>query len=361
MSETVSVHGPEELLAVLPYQLGYHPRRSVVAVALDGRRVHFVARVDIPPERHVPDTVAALAGPLRREVRGPVHLVGYEDVEGESTALLLALLEDVESDGVEVVEVLVVRDGRRYSPTCSGPCCPEGGVPLPSPEAVPAVAALVALGRAPLADRAAVDRAVHPDPARSAVVGALLAADGPGASRRRGRDGLRAWAQVLGRDAVDRGAPVPAPAVAAAVAALRDVHVRDALIGWLAPGVIPREVLDPIVLARLERWLPRWGGLGAWEPGGAGAGDPDAVLARLLALCRDVPDSCPDDAAAVCTAAAQVAWAHGDGALARAALDRALRVEPGYRLARLLAALVERGVRPVRAADGAGDLDRRAG
>ncbi|QIM20634.1 DUF4192 family protein [Phycicoccus sp. HDW14] len=116
MSETVSVHGPEELLAVLPYQLGYHPRRSVVAVALDGRRVHFVARVDIPPDRYVPQTVAALVGPLRREVRGRVHLVGYEDVEGECDPLLLAVLEAVES-------------GAPRSPTCSS--CATGGATHP--------------------------------------------------------------------------------------------------------------------------------------------------------------------------------------------------------------------------------------
>lgn len=358
MSETVSVHGPEELLAVLPYQLGYHPRRSVVAVALDGRRLHFVARVDIPPDRYVPQTVAALAGPLRREARGPVHLVGYEDAEGESDCLLLAVLEEVESAGTEVAEVVVVRDGRRYSPTCCGPCCPPDGAVLPPPEAVPAVAALVALGRAPLADRGAVDRVVDPDPVRAGVVGALLARAGSGPPRRGRRDAVRAWAVLLGQDSVTRGGPAPPEVVAAAVAGLRDVTLRDALIGWLAPGVIPREELDAVVVARLERWLPRWGGMGDWRPGRAEPGEPDAVLARLLALCRDVPDGCPDDAAAVCTTAAQVAWVHGDGALARAALDRALRVEPGYRLARLLGTLVDRGLRLHRPPSGPAALER---
>lgn len=346
MSETVSVHGPEELLAVLPYQLGYHPRRSVVAVALDGRRLHFVARVDIPPDRYVPQTVAALVGPLRREARGRVHLVGYEDVEGECDPLLLAVLEAVESGGTDVAEVLVVRDGRRYSPTCSGPCCPPGGVRLPPPEAVPAVAALVALGRAPLVDRAAVDRVVDPDPVRSVLVGPLLAGSRARPPRHGDRRSVRAWATLLAPGATARESPVPPTVVADAVRALRDVRVRDALIGWLAPGVIPREELDPVVVARLERWLPRWGGMGDWRAGGAEPGDADTVLARLLALCRDVPDACPDDAAAVCTTAAQVAWTHGDGALARAALERALRVDPGYRLARLLATLVDRGLRP---------------
>ena len=43
--------------------------------------------------------------------------------------------------------------------------------------------------------------------------------------------------------------------------------------------------------------------------------------------------------------AAHVAWAEGDGAIARAALDRARRLDPGYRLAELLGRLVDAGVR----------------
>jgi len=71
----------------------------------------------------------------------------------------------------------------------------------------------------------------------------------------------------------------------------------------------------------------------------------DDLLHRLLALCRSVPDECPDEAAAVCTVAAQVAWVGGDGAIARAAVERALRLVPGYRLAQLLERLVEIGLR----------------
>lgn len=75
-------------------------------------------------------------------------------------------------------------------------------------------------------------------------------------------------------------------------------------------------------------------------------GERRRLLEVLLALCRAVPDTRPDDAAAACTVAAQVAWSEGDGALARSALDRALRLAPGYRLAGLLDRVVSQGVRP---------------
>lgn len=356
MSQKISVHGPDQLLTVLPYQLGYHPRRSVVAVALADRRVHFVARVDIPPDRYVPETVAALVGPLRREASGPVHLVGYEDTPDASGPLLLALVEELESGGTEVAEVFVVRDGRRYSPTCSRPCCPPEGVALPPPEAVPAVAELVALGRAPLADRDAVAGLVEAhDPVAGEVGRRLGVTTGP---PRRRRETVRAWAALLDREQVERGDSPRPDLVARAVAGLRDVTVRDTVIAWLAPGVIPRDALDPVVLTLCERWLPRWGGMGRWGASDREAGERDAVLARLLALCRCVPDDRPDDAAAVCTTAAHVAWAGGDGAVTRSALDRALRVEPGYRLARLLARLVEHGLRLDRPPASPGALER---
>ena len=106
--------------------------------------------------------------------------------------------------------------------------------------------------------------------------------------------------------------------------------------------------------ARPCRRGPAWGpapGAGVRRAGRAERGRPREagervdLLQRLLALCRAVPDECRAEAAAVCTVAAHVAWVEGDGALARAALDRALRLVPDYRLALLLERLVDAGLR----------------
>jgi hypothetical protein len=86
-----------------------------------------------------------------------------------------------------------------------------------------------------------------------------------------------------------------------------------------------------------------------------------ALLERLLVLCRTLPDDCPAEAAAVCTVAAHVAWVEGDGALARAGIDRALRLVPDYRLALLLERLVDAGLRlPRRHDPGDGEVLIRA-
>ncbi|QNN50734.1 DUF4192 family protein [Phycicoccus endophyticus] len=229
---------------------------------------------------------------------------------------------------------------------------PRGGPSPPPAESVPAVAELVGLGLAPLPDRAAVGRLLEAEDG-AAGVGRSLGALGEDPARRR-REGVLAWARLLEQPGEEPAGPPPDELVVPAVAALRDIPLRDALIGWLAPGVVPRSRLEPVVLALLERRLPRRAGLGTWRPGGVDPDERPAVLERLLAVCRRVPDERPTEAAAVCTTAAHLAWQAGDGAVARSALERALRVEPGYRLAQLLARLIALGLRPDQLLDRAG-------
>src|SRR5215203_1816262 len=160
MTADITLRGPGDVVAVLPYQLGYHPRDSVVVVSLRGRRVGLVARCDLPAAEEVDEVVASLVGPLVRDGATSVIVVGYEDVPDTSHPLLVGLVEHLERAGIVVVDVAVVRDGRRYSPICSEPCCPPDGVALADPADVPAVAEYVALGRFPLRSRGAVDELV---------------------------------------------------------------------------------------------------------------------------------------------------------------------------------------------------------
>lgn len=362
MTTHITLRGPGDVVAALPYQLGYHPTDSVVLVSLEGRRTGLVARCDLPPPEALPEAAEAVLGPVLRHPLTAAVLVGYESVPDAAVPLLLALVEGLERRGVDVLDVCVVRDGRRYSPVCAEPCCPPGGEPLPVAADVPAVADLVALGRAPLPDRASIDALVEPGPDAGAVGRLLRRARGPVG---RGR-GLRAWAGLLaapgGDD--DTGDAVAAPSarvLADAARALADVPLRDALVGWLAPGTLPREVLDPEVAAGLDGVLPRWGGLGSWDEPERDLEARPLVAGRVLSLARAVPDDAPDAAAAACTVAAHVSWSDGDGALARAAVGRALRLRPDYRLAVLLGRLVDHGVRPPSAGGPSVPLLGRAG
>jgi hypothetical protein len=246
------------------------------------------------------------------------------------------------------------------------------------------VAEFVALGRSPLPSRASVHALVAAEPARCAGVSEAIA----GSARRPGsrRRSAAAWGLLLGGAGASAG-PEPGrgsevaldpETVADLVVGLADVGWRDGLIAWLAPGVLPADELDDRVVATLRCSLPTWGdmGLGARRATGPGrraalsrrrrreaAAEREALMELLLEVCRSVPDDCPREAAAVCTVTAHVAWCGGDGAVARVALERALRLDPGYRLAVLLERLVDHGVRfPVPGRRGLGsDAVERAG
>ncbi|MFL6175560.1 MAG: DUF4192 domain-containing protein [Ornithinibacter sp.] len=387
MTADITLRGPGDVVAILPYQLGYHPHDSVVVISLKGKRVGLVARADLPPERFVGDVVASLMGPLVRDGATSVILVGYEDVPDASQPLLLDLVEQLEQARIDVVDVAVVREGRRYSPICSEPCCPPDGVELPDPADVPGVAEYVALGRSPLRSRSDVEGLVAPEPWR--CLGVARAVASRARMPRRRRRSVAAWSVLLDRSEKGRR-PLDRAVVADLALGLADIPWRDGLIAWLVPSVLPTDKIDRTVLALLGSALPTWGGMGpgAAQPfglrlapegvrpasqwgGPAGpaageAGDDSAgrggaargqaereplsveredLLHRLLVLCRSVPDECPDLAAAVCTVAAHVAWVGGDGAIARAAVERALRLAPEYRLAQLLVQLVDIGLR----------------
>lgn len=258
MTADITLRGPDDVVAALPYQLGYQPHDSVVVVSLRRRRVGLVARCDLPPDCEVDEVVASLLGPLLRDRPTAVILVGYEESAEASHPVLLALVEAVERAGLEVLDVAVVREGRRYSPICSEPCCPPGGVALRDPADVPLVAEYVAMGRSPLPSRTAVEDLVEAE--ESSCTGVAEAVGSRSRMPRRRRRAAAAWAEVLAPGSA--AGRVDRRAVADLALGLADVPWRDGLIAWLAPSVLPSGAVDRRVAALLESSLPRWGGMG---------------------------------------------------------------------------------------------------
>ncbi len=392
--EPIRLAGPADVLAVLPYQLGYHPSDSLVAVVLRDRQVGLVERIDLPPDDAVDEACAAAVEPLLREAPDSVLLVGYESHPGAALPLADAVRDGLLAAGIVVLDRLVVRDGRWYAPDCETGCCPSRGDEQAIPRDSPAVAPFVALEVAPLPGRQSLAGLVSADPELTAPVAAALcrldssidrlidrsidvAVDGEGGDAMGGATGgsgpgerlvavhrlryLATWATVLevsdtndtgvrgrrrdrrGRDGKGGDGHVwEAEQVALLVASLRDVQLRDALIAWICPGTLPLDALSPDLVDALQSCLP--------DPAWVGhQGDEVAVVAgrrvvtRLQSVVRAVPD---EQAAALLTVLANLAWWLGDGALTRVALDRALEHSPGYRLARLLERMVDLGVRP---------------
>jgi len=410
MKTTIRLSGPPDVLTVLPYQLGFHPRDCLVAVSLHGSRMGMVQRLDLPAPAHVQDAVAAMIAPLLREKPTAVLLVGYEVHKGDSRAMLDELGEACRDNGVAVKDRMVVRDGRWFDLDCRQSCCPPEGLRLPPAREVPAVAEYVGREICPLPDRSALADLLEPTVAISGAVSLLAdewlalrheAMDAeaseqdesdaeratweaePATWQERATGGdlqkfraseLEVWSRVLcDQDDAEPIHALPVQDLAILAASLTDVDLRDGLIAWLCPGTLPPELIDPDLFVQLCEALPDHLGLvgeadgldradvrgGRRDRGGRHRGHLDLwdvdrrereqvigqqrIERRLCELCAALPDTW---VVSTLTVLASFTWWRGDGALTRVALDRALRVDPHYRLARLLEQMVDLAIRP---------------
>lgn len=314
---------PAEVVAVVPYLLGFVPERSVVAIALSGPRstIGLTVRADLTPPDGV-DAVGEIPARLALAGADEAILVVF-DAEPDGAAMpggarVDDLRHELREHDIDLREALLVRDGRWWSYLCTDPrCCPPEGtivVPPDRPGGASRVAAAMALeGRAPLPSRAALAESVAPVGflAAVAMTQALSRARNDLVGRL-GVDEVRTRSLQLFTEAVERFAVPPVPVLAddeaaRLIAALDDVQVRDAVASW----------------------------------GANGAAAPLVDLLRELARRTPPPFDAP-----ITTTLAWVAYQEGDCTLAMVALDRALATDPAYSMARLLDEAVRRQVPP---------------
>lgn len=366
MTTTVRPRNPADLAVLVPYQLGYHPGPSVILTVMRGRRLGLLQRHDLHAD---PLDCAAVAQRalqiVRREGATALLLLAYEDTPEESAPLREAMVTAAGAADVPVHEHTLVREGRWYAPDCHEACCPDDGLPLPSPVDVPAVAAFVRAGVAPLPSRQALVEGVLPprDEARARCVGRQLDILGSGSTwRDRVEETVSSWTRVLDPRA---GAPTLSTMsdveLALATASLADVAWRDALMAVLCPGVMPMAAQESVAIAPALRAARHcsWVDGRQWpdqqsDDDGQGEGAPDriedehhelvlTVRTRLVELSRLVPAAASPP---VLTLVAHLAWWAGDGTVTGVCLERALQIDPRYRLADLMMQLLAAGVRP---------------
>lgn len=283
---TVRVDHAHDLLAFLPYQLGFRPRDSVVAVSLQGtaRRLGLVARVDL----------ADLVRPLGAELAASV--AGHLSTDGATSALVVVythadprvadrgLRADLTAPAVRAAEtarracarlgdvvVWVVCDDGYLDLDCREPaCCPPGGRPLvdlaraedaarelggygPVPESRGEIGHVEPAGAGPRRSASA---------ARSRWADAWLRTDRSDevlAWRRRSLDTWRTAMATMVTDRVDGGGDVPCvgPAPLGRIeAALDDPAVRDAVLLTVVDpgGDLPDHLLRTAPDGLAERW-----------------------------------------------------------------------------------------------------------
>ena len=100
---------PHDLLAAVPFLIGYHPTDSIVLIYLLDESIGMAMRIDFPQEID-PDQIDNLASHLVREKSDSALLIAYVPTELIDTDFVLnPLREAIEMRGIVLREILEVR------------------------------------------------------------------------------------------------------------------------------------------------------------------------------------------------------------------------------------------------------------
>ena len=293
---------PHDLLAAIPFLIGYHPENSLVLVALKDDSVGMAMRVDMPTDI-APESYDLLASHFQREAADAALIVAYVDSETDPEPVLINTSAALLRAGISIKESLIVSDGRYRSMLChDSECCPPLGSPIPDIDSSRIAAEHVIAGHPmPFANVSGLVQSIAALPSameeswQSEVRAFWIESDSENLLDLQ-RDGATAVIDLAGEYAQGRGAE-DRELVARVIGRISDIQVRD-----YALGSHNEETADA--------YWQMWRELLLIAPRGF-----VAPIASIFAA---------------------LAYERGEGALAHKALDRALADDERYSLALLL-------------------------
>lgn len=121
---TITLTTPQDVIAAVPYLLGFHPSDSLVVIGATARRAVVVLRYDLPDpvsdsDRNG-DLADHLAANLARHKADEVALIGYGTAARACPVLMAAIA--CLSDLLTIGEALLVTGTRFWSLTCRQSC-----------------------------------------------------------------------------------------------------------------------------------------------------------------------------------------------------------------------------------------------
>ena len=293
---------PHDLLAAVPFMVGYHPKDSLVAMALRDDKVVMAMRVDFPDPDLILATSETIAMHLIREQASEAIVVGYLPTNTLETDSLALVREVIARHDIVVKECIAVRGDRFRSNLCQDiGCCPPEGNPIPLLTDSRVTAEQVAAGNPlPYLDLDEMKRSIAAQPADKELNKLIkkiadIDYDSDEVTLLQ-RQGVNAIIE-LAMEFKGAGFSGNKALIALVLARLLDLQVRD-----YAMGMSTEESCEQ--LWDMWRWLLRI------APRGYVA--PVAVIFAIMSYER------------------------GDGALAQRALDRAFEDSAKYQMAKLL-------------------------
>jgi Domain of unknown function (DUF4192) len=115
----LKVRQPDELLAIIPYLIGFHPAESIVAVFVRSGRIVLTARMDLPPEVATDELAERIAALAEQQKAQALALVAYSQASLPANRMLTRLMDRLSSH--ELTDVLYVGHDRWWSLTTRSP------------------------------------------------------------------------------------------------------------------------------------------------------------------------------------------------------------------------------------------------
>jgi hypothetical protein len=307
---------PHDLLAAIPFLIGYHPIDSLVLVSIKDESVGMAMRIDYPvreDEYFFDEMVAHCSA----EGADGALIVAYQPLDqSDGDRVLAQVTAALSRAGIAIYESILIAQGYFRSLLCHDiTCCPVEGRPVPPLHSSRIAAESVVAGHpmpfATFATFAELNDSVRAN---------LLADEAP-------------WLDRVKKSFVD-------PHCSGLNEYQRDgaTAVIDLANDFLVNGISSDQDLIAHVIGRLSDIQVRDFALGSHD-----SESIDAYRTMWLHLLRSAPTGF---IAPVATLAAAVAYESGDGALARAALARAFDDTPTYSLATLLQRVFSAGWPP---------------
>ena len=297
---------PHDLLAAIPFLIGYHPSDSLVLVAIKDDLVSMAMRVDYPRQEDT-DAYDLLSHHLKLDGADAALMMAYVPSNNlelyETGAEVLGYLANsLTKNSIKIRESIEVIGTRWRSVICEDiSCCPPEGNPLPDFDSSRVAAEQVMAGRTmPFIDVSKLADSIAALPNIGTefiaqVESYFVHEDSPDLNEKQ-RDGATAVVDLGQLYEFGRGSSDP-DLVAQVIGRLSDIQVRDYALGIHCADTI------------------------------------DAYWTMWKELLRIAPVGY---VAPIASIFAAVAYESGQGALAHKALDRALIDDPSYSLALLL-------------------------
>ncbi|GED11330.1 DUF4192 family protein [Cellulosimicrobium cellulans] len=328
---TLRARSVVDVLAYIPYRIGYAPTESLVIVARRSNTgtVGLVARVDLSDVK--PETADMLAVHIANDRAASAVVALYTEDREEADRALASMTEALHGQAVDVHDAVHVSTAGYVDMHAAL------AVVRPLSDVTTSVLAaeMVALGVAPASDRAGL---LPGEASPEAQATARRAAEKHAAKNvdEQTTHALATWRLAL-------TGLVDGPGIYGELAQmLTHTKVRDAALLSMVPGIDPDTVTQTAAGNAPDDATGRAVAAIADQKVGVQPGDAaDAARDLLAQIVAHVPTSAP-----AWTLWGLVAWWHGNGVAAADALARALEADETYRLALLLNSAVQFGMAP---------------